>query len=144
MVSSYALRWADSTKLISATHAPFPQRNRSQVYGLFASDVIRKSMIEFCSICVVENEYEGKIIPATTAPDFPYYLQHKTGIAEAYSLFAFPKPLYPEETFMLVYLTIIPDLKRYFQPCQRSVVVLQGVCCRQRDVQLHYQLCQGE
>ncbi|KAL4901234.1 isoprenoid synthase domain-containing protein [Aspergillus multicolor] len=83
-------------------------------YGPFASDIIRKAIIEFISACVIENEYTGKIVLATTAPDFPYYLRHKTGMAEAYAFFAFPEALFPESIFLPVYLPIMPDLVKYF------------------------------
>ncbi|KAI9374455.1 terpenoid synthase [Aspergillus egyptiacus] len=85
-------------------------------YGPFAGDMIRKSIIEFTCACVVENEYHGEVVPARTAPDFPYYFRHKTGMAEAYAFFAFPETLAPEKTAMPVYLPVIPDLVRYFNP----------------------------
>lgn len=82
-------------------------------YGPFASDVIRKTIVEFTSVCVLETEYAGRITLAPTAPDFPYYLRLKTGMAEAYALFAFPESLFPESVFMPVYLPVIPGLVRY-------------------------------
>ncbi|KAL4962488.1 terpenoid synthase [Aspergillus stella-maris] len=84
-----------------------------QHYGPFASDMIRKSIIEFISACVIENNYTGKIKLAKTAPDFPYFLRHKTGMAEAYAFFTFPEELFPENTFLPVYFPVIPDLVKY-------------------------------
>ncbi|KAL4794818.1 terpenoid synthase [Aspergillus venezuelensis] len=85
-----------------------------QHYGPFASDMIRKSIIEFISACVIENNYTGKIKMAKTAPDFPYFLRHKTGMAEAYAFFAFPETLFPEGALLPVYFPVIPDLVKYF------------------------------
>ncbi|KAL4757281.1 isoprenoid synthase domain-containing protein [Aspergillus foveolatus] len=82
-------------------------------YGPFASDIIRKAIVEFTSACVLETEYAGRIALAPTAPDFPYYLRQKTGMAEAYAFFAFPESLFPESVFMPVYLPVIPGLVRY-------------------------------
>ncbi|KAL4747979.1 isoprenoid synthase domain-containing protein [Aspergillus terricola var. indicus] len=82
-------------------------------YGPFASDMIRKAIVEFISACALETEYAGRIILAPTAPDFPYYLRQKTGMAEAYAFSAFPEALFPESVFMPVYLPVIPDLVRY-------------------------------
>ncbi|KAL4995224.1 terpenoid synthase [Aspergillus recurvatus] len=83
-------------------------------YGPFASDTIRKATIEFISACVLEAEYAGRIAVAPTAPDFPYYLRQKTGMAEVYAFFAFPTALFPESVFLPIHLPIIPDLVRYF------------------------------
>ncbi|KAL4812181.1 isoprenoid synthase domain-containing protein [Aspergillus spinulosporus] len=84
-----------------------------QFYGAFASDMIRKAFIEFISACVLETECAGRIAPVPTAPDFPYYLRQKTGLAEAYAFFAFPESLFPESVCMPVYLPVIPGLVHY-------------------------------
>ncbi|KAL4733616.1 isoprenoid synthase domain-containing protein [Aspergillus similis] len=82
-------------------------------YGPFASDMIRKAIVEFISASVLETEYAGRITLSPTAPDFPYYFRQKTGLPEAYAFFAFPEALFPESVFMPVYLPVIPDLMRY-------------------------------
>ncbi|KAL4913993.1 isoprenoid synthase domain-containing protein [Aspergillus aurantiobrunneus] len=83
-------------------------------YGAFASDMIRKAIIEFISACVVENEYLDKAVPQGTAPEFPDYIRHQTGMAEAYTFFVFPEILFAESTFMSLYLPVIPGLVQYF------------------------------
>ncbi|KAB8204801.1 isoprenoid synthase domain-containing protein [Aspergillus parasiticus] len=82
-------------------------------YGSFASDMIRKSIIEFACSCVVENEHHGKIIASRTTPDVPYYFRQKTGLSEAYAFFSFPETLFPEKAVLPVYLPVISDIERY-------------------------------
>ncbi|EAA64685.1 predicted protein [Aspergillus nidulans FGSC A4] len=91
-------------------------------YGPFASDMIRKAIIEFISAGLVlfnlyikffETEYAGRITLALMAPGFPYFLRRKTGMAESYAFFAFPESLFPKSMFIPVYLPVIPGLVRY-------------------------------
>ncbi|KAM4066548.1 trichodiene synthase (TRI5) domain-containing protein [Hirsutella rhossiliensis] len=84
-----------------------------EIYGPFICDMIAKSTAEFISVCAFEQEYEGKLALTPSTPDFPYYLRLKTGIGEVYSFFAFPQILYPEDSFLHIYLPVIPDLIRH-------------------------------
>ncbi|XDG03119.1 hypothetical protein ABKA04_002734 [Annulohypoxylon sp. FPYF3050] len=84
------------------------------VYGPFISDMITKATVEFVSVCAFEQEYEGIFAASSSTPDFPYYLRLKTGIGEAYSFFAFPECMYPEDVFLRTYLPAIPYIVRWF------------------------------
>ncbi|KAH8809352.1 putative trichodiene synthase [Xylogone sp. PMI_703] len=85
-----------------------------QTYGNFVSNMIMKETIGFVDACIFEQEYEGKLVLTQSTPEFPLYLRLKTGIAEVYSLFAFPQVLYPEEKFLSVYIPAVPDILKFF------------------------------
>ncbi|KAI1106469.1 putative trichodiene synthase [Jackrogersella minutella] len=84
------------------------------IYGPFISEMITKATMEFISVCIFEQEYEGIFAAASSTPEFPWYLRLKTGIGEAYAFFAFPEALYPEDTFLPTILPTIPYLLRFF------------------------------
>ncbi|KAJ5727376.1 hypothetical protein N7493_005196 [Penicillium malachiteum] len=48
------------------------------------------------------------------APDFPYYIRIKTGVAEAYVFMVFPEHLFPEKKYMSSYLPMILYIQAYF------------------------------
>lgn len=84
-----------------------------RVYGSFISDLITTALWEFINGCIIEMEYDAKLSPTPHTPEFPYYLRIKTGVAEAYALFAFPLELFPEKSLPRI-LPLIPGLIRYF------------------------------
>ncbi|KAI0900626.1 putative trichodiene synthase [Annulohypoxylon nitens] len=84
------------------------------MYGPFLSDMITKATVEFVSVCAFEQVYDGIFAAASSTPDFPYYLRFKTGLGEAYSFFAFPECMYPEDVFLRTYLPAAPYIVRYF------------------------------
>lgn len=81
--------------------------------GPFEVDMNIKSTIEHISGCILERDYDGKMILPRGAVNFPPYLRTKTGFAEPYAHFCFPEALYPESQFLHVYLPAIQDLCDY-------------------------------
>ncbi|KAH8587151.1 isoprenoid synthase domain-containing protein [Bisporella sp. PMI_857] len=79
-------------------------------FGPYSRAMISKSMVEFVTGRVLENRYNGVMVPPVGALSFPQYLRQKAGIAEPYAHFAFPQHLYPEESYLEQYLPIIPDI----------------------------------
>lgn len=81
--------------------------------GSFTADMNIKSTIDHVRGCMLERDYDGKLNPPRGATNFPGYLRAKTGFAETYALFCFPENLYPESTYLQVYLPAIQDLCEY-------------------------------
>jgi hypothetical protein len=82
-------------------------------YGPYACDMIFKATMEFVRTCIVEFQYDGKLVPPQSAPNFPRYLRLKTGICEPYTHFLYPESIYPEKSYLGIYIYVIPDLMDY-------------------------------
>lgn len=79
------------------------------LFGSYGRIIISKSMVEFIGGRLVENRYEGSMVPPVGALRFPQYFRRKASIADPFAHFAFPQQLYPEEVFLEEYLPILPD-----------------------------------
>ena len=82
----------------------------SAYQGPFATDMTIKSAIDFIRGCIVERDFDGKLIPPYGAVNFPNYFRSKTGIAEPFAHFCFPERLYPESEYLHIYLPALQDI----------------------------------
>ncbi|KAL5042033.1 hypothetical protein BDW71DRAFT_211565 [Aspergillus fruticulosus] len=82
-------------------------------YGPFASDMIRKAMIEFISACAIENRVRGQDYPRIDCAGLPVLLETQDRHGRSMRVLCFPRGLFPESVFLPAYLPIIPDLVRY-------------------------------
>lgn len=85
----------------------------STYQGPFAAAMTIKSTIDFVRGCIVERDYDGKIIVPYGAINFPNYLRSKTGIADPFTHFCFPEALYPEQGYLSIYLPALQDMCDY-------------------------------
>ncbi|KAJ5717684.1 hypothetical protein N7488_003330 [Penicillium malachiteum] len=85
------------------------------IFGQFGGDMIIKDTIQFISACYLELKLDTNNLSfPRDAPDFPYYIRIKTGVAEAYAFMIFPEHLFPEEKCLGTYLPIISYIQAYF------------------------------
>ncbi|KAH8704352.1 isoprenoid synthase domain-containing protein [Phaeosphaeriaceae sp. PMI808] len=78
--------------------------------GPYAASMNTKATIEFVSGCILERDYDGKVIPPVGAKKFPGYFREKTGYTEPYAHFCFPEELFREKDYLHVYMPCIQDL----------------------------------
>ncbi|KAK3208313.1 hypothetical protein GRF29_77g339559 [Pseudopithomyces chartarum] len=78
--------------------------------GPYAAAMNTKATIEFICGCIMERDYDGKVIPPFGAKKFPGYFREKTGYTEPYAHFCFPEAMFPEKEFLHVYMPCIQDL----------------------------------
>ncbi|CZT48377.1 uncharacterized protein RSE6_09062 [Rhynchosporium secalis] len=84
--------------------------DNSSYMGPYASAMNTKATIEFISGCMMERDYDGKIVPPVGAKKFPGYFREKTGYTEPYAHFCFPEKTCPEKEYLHVYLPCVMDL----------------------------------
>jgi hypothetical protein len=78
-------------------------------YDTFATDMVFKGAVEFCSANLVEIE-KGALLKANkSAPEFVNYFRLKSGIAEPYAFYIFPENLLHGSN-PCCHLPLIPDL----------------------------------
>ncbi|CAH0021811.1 unnamed protein product [Clonostachys rhizophaga] len=62
-------------------------------YDVFATDMVFKGAVDFCSATLVEFEKGVLLRTNKSAPDFANYFRLKGGIAEPYAFYIFPEKL---------------------------------------------------
>ncbi len=78
--------------------------------GPYAAAMNTKATIEFVCGCIMERDYDGKVVPPLGAKKFPGYFREKTGYTEPYAHFCFPEAMFPERNYLQVYMPCIQDL----------------------------------
>ncbi|KAF2680331.1 terpenoid synthase [Lentithecium fluviatile CBS 122367] len=78
--------------------------------GPYAAAMNTKATIEFICGCIMERDYDGKVVPPVGAKKFPSYFREKTGYTEPYAHFCFPEAIFPEKDYLHVYMPCIQDL----------------------------------
>lgn len=86
--------------------------NNCQHFGKFGGDMIFKSTVDFICACYHEPEMHNEVIPME-APDFAEYFRCKTGVAEGYAFILFPEEIFPEQSYLNLYLPAIPYLIQF-------------------------------
>ncbi|CAG9990175.1 unnamed protein product, partial [Clonostachys byssicola] len=67
--------------------------NMDRFYDTFATDMIFKGTVDFCSANLVEIEKMALLKANKSAPGFANYFRLKSGFAEPYAFFIFPEKL---------------------------------------------------
>ncbi|KAE8148908.1 isoprenoid synthase domain-containing protein [Aspergillus avenaceus] len=113
---NFAFTKAPTSKLLASFTNWLEGKSTRTAFGQFGNDMIRKSVLDFITICYYKLDQEDNIASSycpAQAPQFAEYIRTKSSLAEAYALFAFPEHIYPEGVCLSRYLPVVPDLMRF-------------------------------
>ncbi|KAL4864050.1 isoprenoid synthase domain-containing protein [Aspergillus spectabilis] len=84
--------------------------DQSQIFGPYGGDMIIKGALEFISSAVVEAEHMDTLRLPRNATDFLLPFRAKTGVAEPFAFFCFPRDTHPKPRDLEKYIAVVPTI----------------------------------